>query len=244
MLTDEHAVGEARGYRVRGRVRQTKRRRVSAQGIVGGDGFRHRSGLCGSTPIIDVLPVIAVRPAIDAHRRHVVRDQVVTDLIAFVDRYPQRARVRLPRHANRIAQAGRKCPMSACSQIHLPDLRTALSSSMPCSATLLFEPLAMYIFDPSALAMMFFVQWCLRNPAGRSNNFAGAAWMAVAPASYEKRTIASVFATYRASPTNAMPKGEFSPDRNAADLRFAVSPSASRRSVMRFALGTPPPAFF
>ena len=41
-----------------------------------------------------------------------------------------------------------------------------------------------------------------------------------------------------------MPKGEFRFSRNAERVSAMPSPSASRSSVMRLALGTPAPAFF
>src|SRR6266542_853912 len=41
---------------------------------------------------------------------------------------------------------------------------------------------------------------------------------------------------------SAMPKGEFSPVRNADLVSPTPSPSASRSSVMRLGLGTPAPA--
>jgi hypothetical protein len=41
-----------------------------------------------------------------------------------------------------------------------------------------------------------------------------------------------------------MPKGELSPVRKAVRVSATPSPSASRSSVMRLALGTAPPAFF
>ena len=41
-----------------------------------------------------------------------------------------------------------------------------------------------------------------------------------------------------------MPNGEFSPVRKTVLISATPSPSASRSSVMRFALGTPAPARF
>ena len=41
-----------------------------------------------------------------------------------------------------------------------------------------------------------------------------------------------------------MPNGEFSPDRKTDRVSATPSPSASRNSVIRLALGTAPPAFF
>jgi len=41
-----------------------------------------------------------------------------------------------------------------------------------------------------------------------------------------------------------MPKGEFRPDRKTVRTSGVPSPSASRRRVMRLALGTPAPARF
>ena len=79
---------------------------------------------------------------------------------------------------------------------------------MPFSATLLLEPTVAYIFVPSAFAMMFFVPWWLRSArAGRLSLVSGARDLRD-PVRYTNFTIASVFATYRSEPINAMPKGE------------------------------------
>src|SRR5215212_5299742 len=80
-------------------------------------------------------------------------------------------------------------------------------------------------------------------PAGRSATFVPLALSDVAPAEYGKRISASAFATYSVSPARAMPKGEKRLVRNAVFVSATPSPSPSRRSVMRFALGTDAPAF-
>src|SRR6185312_4918035 len=57
---------------------------------------------------IDMLAVIAVWPAIEGailHRSHVVRHEVGTDLVTFIDHGPQRAALWLEGQAIRIAQA-------------------------------------------------------------------------------------------------------------------------------------------
>ena len=54
---------------------------------------------------------------------------------------------------------------------------------MPFSPTLLFEPTVAYSLRPSGEAMMFFVQWWLMVPAGRSVSRRVGAVMRVWPGS-------------------------------------------------------------
>ena len=117
-----------------------------------------------------------------------------------------------------------------------------ISFSRPFSPTLLFEPTVAYSLLPSRLARMFLVQWWFR-PAGSGARRCPASVMAVAPSLYGKRTMASAFATNSWPPTSAMPKGECRPFRNTLRVSATPSPSTSRSSVMRSALGTPAPAF-
>jgi hypothetical protein len=59
--------------------------------------------------IVDMLAVIAVRPAVEAallYRGHVVRYEVAADLVALVDDDPELAAFRIPGQAVRIAQPG------------------------------------------------------------------------------------------------------------------------------------------
>ena len=72
----------------------------------------------------------------------------------------------------------------------------------------------------------------------------GACAIDVSPARYGTFTTASVLAMYSASPTSAMPNGELRPVMNAVRVSATPSPLASRRSVMRLALGVTAPAFF
>src|SRR3569833_1681977 len=66
--------------------------------------------------------------------------------------------------------------------------------------------------------------------------------MRSSPALYGKRSTAAVSATYSASPTSAMPNGEFRFCRKTLRVSAMPSPSASRSSVLRLALGAPAPA--
>src|SRR4249919_4338210 len=71
-----------------------------------------------------MLAVVAVRPSVEpavAYRGHVVGHQIAADLVAFVDRDPQRAGLRLPVHSDRVAEARRKNAMRAARRIDLPD---------------------------------------------------------------------------------------------------------------------------
>jgi len=74
--------------------------------------------------MIDVTPVVTVRPAIKsavAHRRHVIGHQIAAELIALVYCYPQSAALGLPRETNGIAKARRKDAMLPGGAIYLPD---------------------------------------------------------------------------------------------------------------------------
>src|ERR1700709_854408 len=76
-------------------------------------------------PRIDVLAVVAVGPAIKRtvlYRRHVIRHQIGTDLVALVDHGPQRAALGFEGQAIRIAQpAGEDTGLSG-SAIDLKDV--------------------------------------------------------------------------------------------------------------------------
>ena len=115
---------------------------------------------------------------------------------------------------------------------------------MPFSAALLLEPTVTYRRVPSRLASTFLVQWWLIGPPGRSTTLVGVTSIRVCPLVYGTRTSASALATYKVSPTRAMPNGEFRPDSNTLRVSAKPSPLASRSKVMRLALGTPAPARF
>ena len=116
------------------------------------------------------------------------------------------------------------------------------SCSMPCSATLLFEPTDTYSLLPSGLATRPLVQWWFNGPPGRSATFVDGPSILVAPGLYSKRTSASVLATNSSLPTSAMPNGEFRFSRKTDFTSALPSPSASRSRVMRLALGGAAPA--
>ena len=118
------------------------------------------------------------------------------------------------------------------------------SADMPFSATLLLEPTVAYSLLPSALAMMFLVQWWFSVPPGRSVTFTGAAVICVWPVTYGTLTMPSVLAMNNSLPTSTMPNGELSPVRKAVFTSATPSPLVSRSKVMRLALGTPAPARF
>ncbi|MNZ52890.1 hypothetical protein D3C78_707540 [compost metagenome] len=77
-------------------------------------------------PCIDVLAVIAERPAIEApvlDRGDVVRHQVVAEFVPFIDGSPEFSAVRLPAHAVGVAQARGENPLVAGGAINFPDRR-------------------------------------------------------------------------------------------------------------------------
>ena len=76
--------------------------------IVWNDGFFHQLRPLRCHARIDVLAVITVRPAVKAtllDRRHIIRNQIAADFVAFVDGNPQRAAIRLPGQAVRVSEA-------------------------------------------------------------------------------------------------------------------------------------------
>ena len=115
---------------------------------------------------------------------------------------------------------------------------------MPCSAALLFEPTDTYSLLPSRLATTFLVQWWLSGPPGRSATLVTAPRALTSPVWYAIFTSASVLAMNSSLPTSTMPNGDVRLAANTDRTSAWPSPSASRRRVMRSALGTAAPAFF
>src|ERR1700744_240975 len=71
-----------------------------------------------------MLAVIAIGPAIEGavlDRGHVVRHEVAADLVALIDRGPERAARRLPAESVRVAQARGEDPVRAGRDLDLPD---------------------------------------------------------------------------------------------------------------------------
>ncbi len=94
------------------------------QRVIGRDRLRDEIGPLRFHPLVDMRAVIAVRPAIEGaipDRGHVVGNEVAAELVALVDRGPQRAAYRLDRQADGIAQAGGEDPMPAGGAVDLPD---------------------------------------------------------------------------------------------------------------------------
>ncbi|CAN6484249.1 unnamed protein product [Victoria cruziana] len=129
MLADEHALREARRQAVAARRRQAQRGGVRAQRIVGHQGPLDQIRPRRPDPLVHMRAEIAVGPAVEAavaHRAHVVGHQVVAQFVALVDRHPQRAAVRLPGHADRIAQAAGVDALRAALRVDLQDGRAPL----------------------------------------------------------------------------------------------------------------------
>src|SRR4051812_25624282 len=71
-----------------------------------------------------MLAVVAEGPAVKGtvlYRGHIVRHQVATDFVAFVDRGPKRPGHRFPSETDRVAQPGGENPMLPGARIDLPD---------------------------------------------------------------------------------------------------------------------------
>ena len=68
------------------------------------------------------------------------------------------------------------------------------STSMPSSATLLFDPTVTYNLVPSLFAMIFLVQWWLIGPPGKSTTLVAGALIFKSPFAYGNLTTASALA--------------------------------------------------
>jgi hypothetical protein len=108
---------------------------------------------------------------------------------------------------------------------------------------LLFEPTVAYSLLPSLLAMMFLVQWWFSAGRQRRHLLRRLGDLGGAFLVREAHDAVGVRHVQRVSPTSAMPKGECRPLRKTVRTSATPSPSASRSSVMRLALGTAAPAF-
>src|SRR6185437_12847481 len=144
VLADDHALGKA-WKRSRRQPAQAERSGVAAERIVRLDRPRDRL-LVLRHAVIHRLPPVAVGPAVEAavaDRGEIVRRRLVAETVALVDHRPERARVRLPCEAHRIAQAGRKDAALAARQIEFMNRRPALFDLHALSAILVSEPTPM-----------------------------------------------------------------------------------------------------
>src|SRR4051794_8888359 len=81
---------------------------------------RDEVGPWGCYPIIHVLPVVAVLPAVErtfGHRGHIVRDEVAADLVSLINRGPESFDCRLTGHADRVTQPGGEYAAAAAYHI-------------------------------------------------------------------------------------------------------------------------------
>ncbi len=91
MLTDEHPVLELRQKLGALRRGEAEGRRVGPERVVGRNGLGDEIRPRRLWARIDVLPVIAVRPTVEASvldRSHIVRDQIASELVALIYRGP------------------------------------------------------------------------------------------------------------------------------------------------------------
>src|SRR6202008_4710091 len=92
-------------------------------------GPRDQFGILFLDARIEVIAVVAVRESEEfavAERGHVVGHEIVAELVPLVDRDPQLAAVRLPGHADRIADAGREYACLAGLRIDLENAGAVL----------------------------------------------------------------------------------------------------------------------
>src|ERR1700683_1217633 len=96
---------------------------MGAESVVGGERGSHALRILRLDVRVDMLPVVTERKAIEGprmQRGHIVRRQVVAELVALVDRHPKGASVRLPRQAHGVAQSGGINGMRAGRAVYLP----------------------------------------------------------------------------------------------------------------------------
>src|SRR5471030_1884130 len=100
---------------------------MRAQRVIRRYGFRHQIGPLRIDADVNVLAVIAIRPAVETavlYRGHVVRHEIVAEFVAFVDGDPERAALRLPRRSVRIANPRGEYAPRAAGAVHLKNRRT------------------------------------------------------------------------------------------------------------------------
>src|SRR6185437_9450018 len=104
---------------------------MRAERVVGYDRGGDEVGPLRFDACVDVRSIVAVRPTVKgafAHRRHVVWYEVAPQLVALVDRDPERAGFRFPRKTDGIAHSIGKDAVSARRGIDLPDRGALLFS--------------------------------------------------------------------------------------------------------------------
>src|SRR5450830_997524 len=102
---------------------------MRSEGVVGDDSALDEIRTLRLNTVIDVLAVIAERPAVKsavAHRGHVIGDEIASQLIPLVHRDPQLPTLGFPGEAYRIAHAGCEHAMFAGRSIDFPDRRARL----------------------------------------------------------------------------------------------------------------------
>src|SRR6478735_7890034 len=97
---------------------------MRAEGVIGYDRRGDEIGSLRLDARVEVLSVVAVWKPVEgaiADRCHEVGNEIASELVSLIHRHPERARLRLPRHTNGIAEAGGENAMSPCVPIDLPD---------------------------------------------------------------------------------------------------------------------------
>src|SRR5437660_5764495 len=109
MLRDKRAAPVTLRKLLPGIKRELQRRHMRAKQYVRDDCARNELWLLRLDAWINVVPDVAVRPAVESsifQRREVIRGKIVSQFVAFVDRRPYLSRHRLQRHPHRIPQPG------------------------------------------------------------------------------------------------------------------------------------------
>src|SRR6185437_4086013 len=122
-MSDEGATGEARRQIAGMRECKAERGSVGPKRVVRHDRPGDKVGPLRLDPLVDVLAVVAVGPAIEAavpDRRHVVGHEIAADLVTLVDRGPKRAAYRLPGETDGVAETRGIDPVPARPEIDLP----------------------------------------------------------------------------------------------------------------------------
>src|SRR4051812_44960362 len=106
------------------RHREAERGDVGTERIVGLDGLGDEVGALRLDALVDIGTVVAVRPAVEgavAHGGEVIGHEVVAELVALIDYCPQRAGLRLPGEAVRVAQARGEDAVRTGFRVDFPD---------------------------------------------------------------------------------------------------------------------------
>ncbi len=179
VLADESAIPVMRRKQIAVVEHQTERRGVVAEHIVGNNGCRDERWALRRSSRVHVLPPIAVGESIKPsvyHRRHVIWNEVIAEVIALIDDCPQCAALRLPRKAVRIAQSRCIGAQVTALQVEFEDTLAKLLSilhwicnkqALPPSTILAWRYCA--LLASAGKVPHFYVAFRCREPAAGAN---------------------------------------------------------------------------